>query len=125
MQRTLNKRNCFASIAALLMASPALAHGQGMGIVIIFPPIAAVMFAIAAAIARCVFQRTRGKVYAVVTVLCLLLWIPCFVLSSLALLDSHVLGNMTEMGIGSFMAFQPIGIAILLRFWHRRKRAAD
>ena len=125
MQRTLNKRNCFAAAAALLMAPPALAHGQGLSIIIIFPPIAAIMFLIAAGMTRCIFQRTRGKVYAAVTVLCLLLWIPCFVFSSFALLDSHLFRNVTEEGVASFVAFLPIGIAILLRFWHRRKRGAD
>ena len=125
MTDTANCTKGAAALAGMLMASPALAHWQGLGILIFSPPIAAVMFVIAAAIVRCVFPRTRGKVYAAVTVLCLILWIPCFVFFSFALLDSHAFRNMTEMEIGFVMALLPIGAAFLLRLWHSRKQAVD
>lgn len=44
-------------------------------------------------------------------------------MASVALLDKLVFRNMTETEIGFFMAFLPIGIAILLRLRHWRKRA--
>ena len=123
MTDTANCTKGAAALAGMLMASPALAHGQWVFFVFMLPPVAAIMFLVAAGIARRVFQRTRGKVYAAIVVLCLALWVPGCVVLSVVLSDSHQFRASDEQ-IGIVLSFLPVGIALLLRFRHAQKRAS-
>ncbi len=110
-----------ALLAGMLMASPALAHGQGLFTVIVLPPLAVIMYFVAASIARCLFQRTPGNYYWSVVVLCLAFWLPGSVLLSPAMRDVF---QISEAQSVAAVALLPVGIALLARLWRRRKRFA-